>query len=120
MRRSAVCGGIIATLSLEVTEEHFDHHYAPGMDRERVAGIVRAVRYSVRQADPVGLGSDAPRDEYDSVSLKASAVLIRGGSVEEAVDEVEGILRNEWGTPMTIRRKRRLAKKLRWVAKRYP
>jgi hypothetical protein len=90
------------------------------MDRDRVEGIVRGVRHSLRQADPLELGRDAPPDEYDSVSLKASAVLIRGGTVEEAVDVVDRILRDDWGAPMTTRRKRRLAKKLRWVPKRFP
>lgn len=89
------------------------------MERRQIEGVVRGVRYTVSQADPLQLGRDAPQDEYDGVSLKASGVLIRGGTVGDAVEAIDSAFRSDWGISMTTRQKRRLAKKLRWVPKRF-
>jgi hypothetical protein len=84
------------------------------VSRSEAVAVFRAVRAAIRELDPLNLiRTGSPRDEYDSVSDRATRVLIDGGTEDEAARAMVDVFRADWGVTLAKRDQRVIAKALR-------
>lgn len=61
----------------------------------------RLLARDIRNCDPLALGSDAPRDEYDAIAASIYSRLREGANVAEILSTTERFFREEWGADIS-------------------